>query len=189
MPTKFIGRASHRRQPGLIGQSFRPTPTPPHQRDQASLGKASSSTPTRSYAAERPYRRQLGLIRQSFTPTPTRPHQAKFSHQCQIGINAIQASSGRASTSTPTKHKCQPGLIRQSFYTNYSKASSGRASIPTPTKPYQAELHTNANKASSGRAFISTLTRSYQAELSINTNQALLGCTSMYIRFKRKLKL
>lgn len=65
-----------------------------YQKNQVSLGKASTSTPTKSYQADLLYQRQPSLIRQSFTPKLTRSHQPVPSYQYHFG------------------------LIRQSFYIN-----------------------------------------------------------------------
>ena len=112
------GRASTPERPGLIRQSSILIPTrpykaelhtdanlptrphraePPHERDQTSSGRASTSTSTRPHWAEPPHRRQPGLIRQSSTPTPTRPHRAELPHQRQPGL--IRQSSAP----TPTR--------------------------------------------------------------------------------------
>ena len=117
---------------GLIGHSFIPTPTRPHQTEPSHqfqpglIGHQSLYTNIKQALSDRDqHRRQPGLIGNSPISTPTRPHRV----DC------------RASTPTPTSlhraelpHRDQPGLIKQS-------------PTLTPTRPYQAEPHTNVNQA------------------------------------------
>ena len=130
---------------------------PPHKRDQASSGKASTSILTRSHQAEPLYLRQPGLIRQNSTPTSTRSHWAELPYQRQPRLigQSLYTRETKPHQAVPP-HQCQPSLIRQSLHINVNQVLSDRVSALTPTRLYQAYLRTDAN-------------------------QVLLGCISMYI--------
>ena len=110
-----LGRAPHRRQPGLIGQSF-------YTNSNQALSDRAPPTPTRPYQAELRNDDNQALSGRA-PPTPTRPYQAELLHQRQPGF------IGQSSTPTPTRphwaellHQLQPGLIGQSFHINADQA-------------------------------------------------------------------